>query len=281
MKNKLIALTFILSFQLQASAQLNFPNASPDSEFKQQVGFTEIGVKYSRPGAKGRVIFGGLIPYGELWRTGAHDATTISFSDTVKMNGNIIPSGTYSFFTIPDRDEWTIILNKAVEMHGTSEYTPDKDLVRFKVKAEKSSRYYETFTIEVNDIIKDAASLFVIWENTQVKINIQTNADEVVMTEINNRINIKKEDRASLFYQASMYYFNNKKDIKQSYEWIKMANQKTQDAGYLQLQGKIEAAMGDKSNAIKSLKASTDLARAKKLDQIISANDKLLAELNK
>src|SRR5688500_3003011 len=117
MKNKLFAITLMLSFDIHTWDQKNLPNASPDSEFKLQVCFTEIGVKYSSPGAKGRVIFGGLIPFGELWRTGAHDATTISFSDTVKMNGNIIPSGTYSFFTIPGRDEWTIILNKAAEMH--------------------------------------------------------------------------------------------------------------------------------------------------------------------
>ena len=280
MKIKSTALSIALLISIQAWAQLNFPNASPDAEFKQQVGFTDISVKYSRPGAKGRTIFGGLVPYGELWRTGAHDATTIQFSDTVKLNDNIIPAGTYSLFTIPAKDEWTIILNKTTEMHGTSEYTPEKDLVRFKAKAERSARFFETFTIEVADLIGDGANLYLIWENTQVKMKIQTNADEVVMAEINNRINIKKEDRASLFYQASMYYFNNKKDIKQSYEWIKTANQKSQDAMYLQLQGKIEDSLGDNESALKSLKASTELAKTKKLDQIIVTNEKLIESLN-
>ena len=280
MKIKSTALSIALLISIQAWAQLNFPNASPDAEFKQQVGFTSISVKYSRPGAKGRTIFGGVVPYGELWRTGAHDATTIEFSDTVELNDNSIPAGTYSLFTIPAKDEWTIILNKTTEMHGTSEYTPEKDLVRFKAKAERSARFYENFTIEVADLIGDGANLYLIWENTQVKIKIQTNADEVVMAEINNRINIKKEDRASLFYQASMYYFNNKKDIKQSYEWIKTANLKSQDAMYLQLQGKIEASLGDKEGALKSLKASTELAKTKKLDQIIATNEKLIESLN-
>lgn len=279
MKNKLLTVAILLLINLSTFAQLNFPNASPDGEFKQQVGFLDITVKYSRPGAKGRTIFGGLVPYGELWRTGAHDATTIQFSDTLTLNEQIIPAGTYSLFTIPDKDEWTIILNKATEMHGTSDYTPDKDLVRFKVKSEKSARYYETFTIEVNDLVANGAGLYLIWENTQVKVKIQTNADQVVMAEINNRINIKKEDRASLFYQASLYYFNNKKDTKQAYEWIKIANQKSQDAGYLQLQGKIEAELGDKDSALKSLSASTELAKTKKLDQIISANEKLIKTL--
>ena len=272
--------SILLLTSLSTFAQLNFPNASPDGEFKQQVGFLDISVKYSRPGAKGRTVFGGLVPYGELWRTGAHDATTIQFSDTLTLNDQVIPAGTYSLFTIPEKDEWTIILNKATEMHGTSDYTPDQDLVRFKVKSEKSSRYYETFTIEVTDLIANGASLYLIWENTQAKIKIQTDADQVVMAEINNRINVKKEDRASLFYQASLYYFNNKKDIKQAYAWIKTANQKSQEAGYLQLQGKIETELGDKVNAIKSLNASTELAKTKKLDQIISANEKLIKALS-
>ena len=280
MKNKFLMVSILLLTGLSTFAQLNFPNASPDGEFKQQVGFLDISVKYSRPGAKGRTVFGGLVPYGELWRTGAHDATTIQFSDTLTLNDQVIPAGTYSLFTIPEKDEWTIILNKATEMHGTSDYTPDQDLVRFKVKSEKSSRYYETFTIEVTDLIANGASLYLIWENTQAKIKIQTDADQVVMAEINNRINVKKEDRASLFYQASLYYFNNKKDIKQAYAWIKTANQKSQDAGYLQLQGKIETELGDKVNALKSLNASTELAKTKKLDQIISTNDKLIKALS-
>lgn len=280
MKSKLILSLALLLISIPNFAQLNLPPASPDAEFKQQVGFLDITVKYSRPGAKGRTVFGGLVPYGELWRTGAHDATTINFSDTLTLNERVIPAGTYSLFTIPEKEEWTMILNKATEMHGSSEYTPEKDLVRFKVKSEKSSRFYETFTIEVTDIIANGAYLYLIWENTQMKIKIQTNADQVVMAEINNRINVKKEDRASLFYQASLYYFNNKKDIKQAYEWIKTANQKSQDAGYLQLQGKIETKLGDKVGALKSLNASTELAKTKKLEQIISVNEKLIKTLS-
>ena len=278
MKSTIVTLLMLLFFSGQALAQLNLPNASPDGEFKQEVGFTEVLVKYSRPGVKGRTIFGGLIPYGELWRTGAHDATTIHFSDTVKLNGNTIPAGTYSFFTIPGQTEWTIILNKDTAMHGTSEYKQENDLLRFKVAAEKPARFYETFTIEVGDIVKDGASLFVIWENTQLKMAITTNADEVVMAEINNRINVKKEDRASLFYQSALYYFNNNKDVKQAYEWIQVATKKGQDAMHLQLQAKIEASLKKYDAAIANAKASSELAKAKKLDQVVAANEKLIQE---
>lgn len=261
-----------------AMAQLNLPSASPDAEFKQQVGFTEVEVKYSRPNARGRVVMGQLVPFGELWRTGAHDATTIRFSDAVTLNGNNIPAGTYTLFTIPTASEWTIVINKATEMHGTSDYKQEEDLVRFSVQSEKAARYYETFTIEINDFGKDEAMLMLAWETTLVKVSIKTNADEKVMAEINERINVKKEDRPGLFYQSAMYYFNNNKDMKQAYAWSQIASSKSQDASYLQLQAKIEAAMGNYSTALRTLKSSTDLATAKKLDQVVSANEKLRTE---
>jgi len=278
MKSFVKVFAIALLYSVSVKAQLNLPPASTDATFKQQIGFGEMEVKYSRPSARGRVIFGGLVPFGEMWRTGAHDATTIRFSEAVKLNGNDIPAGTYSLFTIPNQNEWTIVINKATEMHGSSDYTQDQDLVRFVAKPEKSARYYETFTIEVNDLSKEEAGLFLLWENTQVKLTIKMNVDEKVMAEINDRINVKKEDRASLFYQSSAYYFNNNKDLKQAYAWVQVANSKAQDAGYLQLQAKIEAAMDDYASALKTLEASTDLATTKKLDQVIAANEKLRAE---
>lgn len=112
-----------------------------------------------------------------------------------------------------------------------------------------------------------------------MKLTIKMNVDEKVMAEINDRINVKKEDRASLFYQSSAYYFSNNKDLKQAYAWVQLANSKAQDATYLQLQAKIEAAMNDYALALKTLeKASTDLATTKKLDQVIAANEKLCTE---
>jgi hypothetical protein len=277
MKRKLLTISGLLLFAT-LKAQLNFPNASPDAEFVQQIGFGKMEVKYSRPSARGRIIFGDLVPFGEMWRTGAHDATTIRFSEDVKLNGNHIPAGAYSLFTIPGESEWIIILNKATEMHGTADYEQERDLVRFTVKPEKSMRYYETFTIEVNDMKREEAGLFLLWEYTQVRLTIKMNVDEKIMAEIHDRINIRKENRASLFFQSSAYYFRNNKDLKQAYTWIQMANDKVQDALYLQLQAEIEAAMQDYASAFKTLKNSTDLAVTKKLEKIVAANEKLRAE---
>jgi hypothetical protein len=273
----ILSVLIVCGLSFTSVAQLNLPNASPDHEFKQQIGFTEVQVKYSRPSARGRVIFGDLVPFNELWRTGAHDATTVWFSDSVKINGITIPSDTFSLFTIPGKDEWTIILNKAAEMHGTSDYSQDQDLTRFKAKSEKSDRFYETFTIEINDITKDGgASLYILWENTRVKFSIQSFADQRVMAEIDRRINIKKEEKPGLFYQASLYYFNNNKDVNQAYEWAKIANSKAQDAAYLQ--ARIEASLGKTDVALNTLTKSTELAKTKKLEPLIKANEKLASD---
>src|SRR5689334_8984915 len=133
----LLALLLTCTVSL-SQAQLNLPSASPDQEFKQRVGFTEIELKYSRPSARGRVVFGELVPFNEIWRTGAHDATTIWFSDSIRINGINIPADTFSLFTIPGKSEWTIILNKVPEMHGTSDYSEANDQMRFKIKSEKA-----------------------------------------------------------------------------------------------------------------------------------------------
>jgi len=275
----ILSVLIVCSLSFTSVAQLNLPNASPDHEFKQQIGFTEVQVKYSRPSARGRVIFGDLVPFNELWRTGAHDATTVWFSDSLKINGVIIPSDTFSLFTIPGKEEWTIILNKAAEMHGTSDYSQDQDQIRFKAKPEKSGRFYETFTIEINDLTKDGgASFYILWENTAVKFPIESYADQKVMAEIQQRINIKKEEKPGLFYQASLYYFNNNKDVNQAYEWVKIANSKSQDAAYLQLQARIEASLGKTDVALNTLTKSTELAKTKKLEPLIKANEKLVSD---
>lgn len=272
-----LSLACITSFSF---GQLNLPAASPDQEIRQQVGFTDVQIKYSRPSARGRKIFGDLVPFDQLWRTGAHDATTIWFSDSVRINGMNIPSDTFSLFTIPGKTEWTIILNKVYAMHGASDYAEANDQLRFTVKAEKSPRFYETFTIDINDFTNDGAFISLLWENTLVKFSIQTYADQKVMKEIADKINGKTDVKPGLFYQGSLYYFNNNKDINQAYEWVKVANSKSQEAAWLQLQAKIEARQGRHAEALITLSKSTELARIKKLEPVIKANEALVTEWN-
>jgi hypothetical protein len=146
--------------------------ASPGCTLKQRVGLTDIEIVYSRPGVKGRKIFGGLVPYGQVWRTGANEATRISFSGPVKVNGSDVPAGTYGLFTIPSEKEWTVILNKTPAQWGSFKYDPAADLVRVKTAATSLSEPVETFTIDINDIRNDSATLNFIWEKTRVQVNL-------------------------------------------------------------------------------------------------------------
>jgi hypothetical protein len=149
--------------------------ASPSCTIKQRVGLTDIEIVYSRPGAKGRKMLGGHEPFGKVWRTGANQATRITFSAPVKLNGADIPAGTYALFTIPDEKEWTIIVSKKVDQWGAFSYNEKDDLVRVKATPLKHAEPVETFTIGINDIRDDSATLNLIWETTcvPVKLSVQ------------------------------------------------------------------------------------------------------------
>ena len=175
---------FALAAMAQEPAKKSFPKTT-EAAFTQQFGLSEIQVAYARPSARGRKIFGALVPFDSLWRTGANECTTIKFREEVVMGDKKIPAGKYSLFTIPGTNEWTIVLNSETTMHGTSGYDAQKDVHRFKVKAEKTDRFYETFTIEINDF--DAmgdAFLNLIWENTLVKIPLKNALEGVAETPV-------------------------------------------------------------------------------------------------
>lgn len=150
------------------------PPLSPEATFTQQFGESQITVQYARPSARNRKIFGGIVPFDSLWRTGAGECTTLNFKEDIIIGDKKLAAGKYSLFTIPRADEWTIILNSDVSMHGIFGYDSKKDVHRFTVKSVKTERFYETFTLEINDFTQQGgASLNLIWENTLVKIPLQ------------------------------------------------------------------------------------------------------------
>lgn len=178
---KLLIVNLLCLIASMANAQ-NTPKTStpksPEAAFTQQFGGSEIQVAYARPSARGRKIFGALVPFDALWRTGANDCTQIKLKEEVAIGGKMIAAGKYSLFSIPGADMWTIILNSETSGHGTSAYKEENDVHRFKVKSEKTDRFYETFTIEINDFdAKGDASLNMMWENTMVKIPLKNELD--------------------------------------------------------------------------------------------------------
>lgn len=289
MKNTIITcLLSVLSFGIFAQASdskatLKAPTASPDATLVQNFGESDITVTYGRPSARGRKIFGQLIPFDSLWRTGANDCTALALRETVIIGGKKIPVGKYSLFSIPAQEEWTLILNRDATLHGAFGYDSQVDIHRFKVKPEATGRFYETFTIEFGDFNpRGESSLNLMWENTMVKIPLQTIADFNNMAEIQKRLIDKQEKNADLLFQGAAYYYATKRDIQQAKTWVEAA-EKLDDKTFSMpnLAQKIYADLGDYPSAIAAAQRALVLAEKEKLSSAIKDLSKRIADFQK
>ena len=219
-----------------------------------------------------------MIPYGEIWRTGASDCSTISFNDEVTIGGKKIAKGKYSLFSIPNVEQWTIIINTDTTLHGASGYDEKKDVHRFTVKPEKSARFYETFTIELADIMKDNGMIYLIWENTIAKFEIQSNAKERIMADIDNKINKLKTENSKLYYQAAEYYYNQRMELDQANNWIaKAVKMEPENFYYPNLQAKILETQGKFAEAIPVAQKAVILAKKGNMTQTATNWEKKIA----
>lgn len=260
---------------LNANAQLRMPQSSSAQTLIQEFGLGKVTVKYSRPNIKGRSISADLAPYGEVWRTGANDATVISFSDAVTLEGNAVAPGEYALFTIPGKDEWTIILNKETKQWGAYGYKQSEDILRFKVKTAKLKEKVETFAITFNDVTTSTAKLDLIWGNIRASINMTTDVDSKVMAGIDEAMKGEKKP----YYPAAVYYFENGKDLTKALEWISLAEATDQKAPWFKYQkARIQLKMGDKAGAAQTAKAGIEAAKAMNNAEYIRLNGKILAD---
>ncbi len=270
--------------ELSAQGQrLPIPQASPASTVKQRVGFTDIEIEYSRPGVKGREVFGDLEPYGVVWRTGANSATKITFSTNVKFGGADVPAGTYALFSIPDPTEWTVILNKVTGQWGSYSYDQKNDLVRVKTKPVHLAEAVETFLIDLNNIRDDSASLNLIWQNTLVPVALQFDVVPTVVQKIQEAMNAEKKPSVPVYDQAAMFYLEHNLDLNKAAEWIAAAIEQQPKAFYLYYhQAQILAKKGDKPGAIAAAKRSIELAAAQNpvaKDEYTRLNEKVISSL--
>jgi hypothetical protein len=239
--------------------KLEFPQASPAASFKQRVGLTDVEIEYSRPGVKGRKIFGGLVPYGEVWRTGANSATKITFSTDVKLEGAAVPAGSYALFTIPGESEWTVILNKVTGQWGAYAYDQKNDLVRVKAKAAALPESVETMTLSVDDVRGGTAKLAMTWDKTRVSVGIDTDLVAVMTPKIQAAM---AAEGKKPYFAAAMFYYENGLDLKQAAAWMEKAVEEQPDAPWIAYrQGLVLAKLGDKPGAIKAATRSVELAK--------------------
>jgi len=274
----------VLSASLFAQApapKIEFPAVSPAATVKQRVGFTDIEITYSRPSMRGRKIFGSLQPYGEIWRTGANNATKITFSTAVKFGGVDVPAGSYALFTIPGESEWTVILNKVTGQWGAYSYDEKNDLVRVKAKPFALPLPVESFMITFNHLHEDSALLELAWESTLVPVKIEVDVVSTLVPQIEAAMAAPEGKKP--YFASAMFYFDNNLDLKKAASWMDAAIAEQPDAFYMiYRKGLILEKAGDKAEAIAAAQKSLDMS--KKAPGLVGAeysrlNEALIARL--
>jgi hypothetical protein len=267
------AAVFIL---LSSEAQLKTPAPSPTQTIKQDFGLASIELSYSRPGVKNRKVFGDLVPFGKVWRTGANQATTLTFAEDVNIAGKKIPAGKYGLLTIPDKDNWIIIITKQTDVTSPAAYKEDMDVVRVGAKPMKMDESMETFTMQFANIKPNSCELHLMWEKTAVALPINTDVESKVMAQIDQQMN--KDNRP--YYAAALYYMENGKDLNQALVWFDKAVEMQPTAFWIHHQrANCLAKLGKKNEAKAAAEKSKTLAAEQKNDDYVKLNEKLLAEL--
>ncbi|MES2762125.1 MAG: DUF2911 domain-containing protein [Bacteroidota bacterium] len=258
------------------NAQLKVPAPSPLQTVKQAFALSDITIEYSRPSAKGRAIYGDVVPFGKVWRTGANGATKITFGEDVKVEGNAVAAGTYALYTTPNKDSWEVMLYKDLTLGGNvADYKKENELVRFVVKPKALNDKVETFTIDVADVTSSSAIVELNWEKTRVSFAVVADIDTKIMKNIES--NVVNDSRP--YFQAASYYYDNNKDLKQASEWVDKAMASNPKAFWMVLlKAKIQAKQGDKKGAVASAEKVITLATEAKNDDYVVMAKKLIAE---
>jgi hypothetical protein len=253
------------------------PESSSTQTIIQDFGLGKITVTYSRPNVKGRKIFGGINPYGEVWRTGANAATVITFTENVIVEGNKVPAGTYSLFSIPDEKMWTIILNKTAKQWGAYSYKQADDLVRFKVKPVEVKEKRETLTMQFANSTTKTTDFYIVWDHTAVPIHMQTDDDAQITANIEKLMqgDIKKRP----YFNAIQYYYENDKDLNKAMTWVLEAEKLEPKGPWYKLwKARILLKMGKKSEAIATAQEGARLARESNDDEYVRLNEAVIGQ---
>jgi hypothetical protein len=243
-------------------AQIDLPRQSPSASVSQTIGYTVISIDYCRPGIHGRQIWGGLVPYNKVWRTGANEATTIQFTTDVLVEGNKVPAGRYSLFTIPTEKEWTIIFNKIDKQWGSFNYKQEEDFLRFNVKPEKNS-FTERMQFSFANITDSTASVVLSWEYLQIAFNVKIDVLVQAYAKIKESLATKPDDWQN-FAAAANFVADNNVYLDDGLKWIDKAISLEQGYFPLFVKAKLYLKKGEHTNALKTLEKCRDAGRKDK-----------------
>ncbi|NER14039.1 DUF2911 domain-containing protein [Leptobacterium flavescens] len=277
MKKIALFFSFVIA-ALTVNAQVTTPQPSPTAKIEQKVGLTDVSVTYSRPSMKGRTIFGNLVPYGELWRTGANANTVISFSDDVKVGGQELKAGSYAIFTKPSATSWEVIFYADTNNWGTpGEWDESKVAAKVSANVVKVPFKVESFTIDFNNLGNSGANLEFIWEQAYVAVPFEVPTEKAVLASIERTMS---GPSVNDYYSAAVYYLEEGKDLNKAKEWINKAISNREQPAFWMYRQKslILAKMGDKKGAIAAAKESLKLAKAAPNADYVKLNEDSLKE---
>jgi hypothetical protein len=282
MKKIIIVMALIGAITFSSNAQVKTPQPSPAAKIEQTVGVTDIAIAYSRPGVKGREIFGDLVPFGKVWRTGANKAVQFSASTAFKIEGQDVPAGNYALYTVPNKDSWDIILYEETEIWGTPDTWVDSlEAVRVSVKTMELLDLVESFTISIDNLKEGSqADLNLYWANTKVTVKIETPTEELVMKTIEATM---AGPSANDYYRSATFYLDNDKDLNEALIWIKKAVEMRGEKAYwyLRKQSLIEAKLGLTKDAIATAERSLASAEKAGNEGYVKMNKDSIAEWSK
>jgi hypothetical protein len=267
MKLLLVAALFTMFSMSLAAQELRVPTLSPQTEVTQEVGLSQIKLSYARPSSKGRKVFGDLVPFGEVWRTGANASTKLTFADDVKIAGNPLKAGTYALYSIPGPEEWTIIVHTNTKHRSLAGdvYKQAEDAFRFKVKPSNMLNRVETFTIEFGEFTTSSCNLILSWENTKVRFPIVFDVDARVNEQIATLMKAPGGMPHMSYFLAAEYNLHNGKDLTKADEWILAAIGKSpKNPRYGLLRAKILDKAGKRADALKVVAEANSWARESK-----------------
>ena len=275
---KIILLFSAMVLTAGVQAQIETPQSSTFQKIEQKVGLTDVTLEYSRPSVKERMIFGNLVPFDRIWRTGANANTKITFGHDVEIGNRAVKAGEYAIFTKPGASNWEVYFYSDSNNWGAPEKLEDSKIVaQIKIPVQPLTRSVETFTITFDDIKTDTANLAIMWDKTYVAVPIKFGTDELMSAGINRIMN---GPTAGDYYAAAVYYFEAGKDIQQSKAWMDKAMELNKDPKFYQMRQKslIYAKAGDKKGAIEAAKKSLEMAKKVGNDDYVALNTKSLKE---
>lgn len=275
---RFILFVFALTLLVSVNAQIETPQPSPFSKIEQKIGLTDVTLEYSRPSMKGRTIFGDLVPFGKLWRTGANKNTMITFSDDVMVDDQTLKAGSYAIFVTPNKGNWDVMFYSDTENWGTpSQWDDSKVAAKTTVSTTELPMNIETWTMMFGNLTSGSAELGMMWENTYAGLIIKVPTDKTVSASIERAM---AGPSAADYYNAAVYYSTEGKDLKKAEEWMNKAMSMIENPGFWQLrqQSLIYAKMGNKKKAIEIAKKSLAGAEAAGNDDYIKMNKESLKE---